>query len=45
MQETAEQLEPVCEDDFLVFASDPSFNMGVVGWWPHALTEAYYRPQ
>ncbi|MEA4908134.1 MAG: single-stranded-DNA-specific exonuclease RecJ [Anaerolineaceae bacterium] len=44
MQETAEQLEPVGEDDFLVFASDPSFNMGVVGLVASRLTEAYYRP-
>ncbi len=44
MQEEAELLTAEARMDHLMFAVDPSFNMGVVGLVASRLTETYYRP-
>ena len=44
MQEEAELLTAETRMDHLMFAVDPSFNMGVVGLVASRLTETYYRP-
>ncbi|MCE1254651.1 MAG: single-stranded-DNA-specific exonuclease RecJ [Anaerolineae bacterium] len=44
MQETAEGLAGVKDDDLIVFAASPDFNMGVVGLVAARLTETHYLP-
>lgn len=44
IQEEAERQALIEEPDYLLFAVDPEFNLGVVGLAASRLTEAYYRP-
>ncbi len=44
MQQQAELMAQVGQEDYLIFAVHPDFNMGVVGLVASRLTDQYYRP-